>query len=279
MELPSKLLEQMAFNTRPKLEEHLLIVMDKSTYAEYLSQPLQTNNKQFNVAVTFLTSYNGIFNLTDSNNKFFFMKTNTVEDGFVKITIPHGAYEIEALDKELKRIFSGEDHFTEAIYPFRINPKFSTLGSIIEISPQGPIISFMFDDSVRDLLGFNAKTLYEEYNLSNNSVDIISFNKIFIETDAKGMIFKGKRSRIIMTFTVSVSPGYEQVCRFEGGIQWYMMESKDVISNTSFKLKNENNESVSFNGQSISFRLSMKKNLKFNIKNAKNLNKIKITFY
>ena len=47
MELPSKLLEQIAFNTRPKVEEHMLIVMDKSTHEEQLHQLLQTNNKQF----------------------------------------------------------------------------------------------------------------------------------------------------------------------------------------------------------------------------------------
>ena len=39
MELPSKLLEQIAFNTRPKIEEHISIVMDKSTHQEYLHQP------------------------------------------------------------------------------------------------------------------------------------------------------------------------------------------------------------------------------------------------
>ena len=32
MELPSKILEQIAFNTRLKLEEHMLIVLDKSTH-------------------------------------------------------------------------------------------------------------------------------------------------------------------------------------------------------------------------------------------------------
>ena len=95
MELPTKLLEQIAFNTRPKIEEHMLIVMDKSTHEEHLSQPLQTNIKQFKIAVTFLTGYNGIFNLTNSNNMFYFMKSITDEDGFVQITIPPGAYELE----------------------------------------------------------------------------------------------------------------------------------------------------------------------------------------
>ena len=64
MELPSNLLEQIALNTRPKIEEHMLIVMDKSAHKEHLFQPLQTNNEQFKIAVIFLTGYNGIFNVT-----------------------------------------------------------------------------------------------------------------------------------------------------------------------------------------------------------------------
>ena len=91
MELPSKLLEQIAYNTRPKIEEHMLIVMDKSTHEEHLSQPLQTNNKQFKIAVTFLTGYNGIFNVTNANNKVYFTKSISDEDDFVQITISPGA--------------------------------------------------------------------------------------------------------------------------------------------------------------------------------------------
>ena len=71
MELPSKLLEQIALNTRPKIEEHMLIVMDNSTYEEHLAQPLQTNNKEFKIAVTFLSAYNGIFNVTNSKKVLF----------------------------------------------------------------------------------------------------------------------------------------------------------------------------------------------------------------
>ena len=72
------------------------------------------------------------------------------------------------------------------------------------------------------------------------------------------MIFKGRRSRILFNFTMDVDPGYKYIEKISGGIQWYMMESKDVISSICFKLKNENNNLVSFNGQSITFRLSIK---------------------
>ena len=226
---------------------------------EHLSQPLQTNNKQFKIAVTFQSGYNGIFKVTNSNNKFYFKNTISDEDGFVQITIPPGAYETESLNEEFKRIIVDEEQYTEDNYPFKIKPNFSTLGSIIEKSPQGPLISFMFDDSIKDILGFRAITLYEEYNLSNNPVDILSFDKNFLECDiAQGMIFKGRKSNIFHNFTMDVDPGYKYIEKFRGGVQWYMMESKDTISSNCFKLKNENGSLVSFNGQSITFRLPIK---------------------
>ena len=42
MELPSKNLKQIALNTRPKTEEHMLIVMNNSTREEISSQKIQT---------------------------------------------------------------------------------------------------------------------------------------------------------------------------------------------------------------------------------------------
>ena len=257
MELPSKLLEQIAFNTRPKNEEHMLIVMDKSIHEEHLSQPLQTNNKQFKIAVTFPTAYIGTFNVTDKNN--FYFKKQLIEEDFIQITISPGVFEIESLNEELKRIIIDKDYYSENDYPFTIKPKFSTLGSIIQNQPQGPIIGFVFDDTIGDLLGFNETILWEEYNLSPNPVDILSFDNVFIHTDiVQGMIFKGERPGIVHKFTMNVDPGYKYNEKFRGGVEWYMMDTKDFISSINFKLKNENGNLISFNGQSITFRLSIK---------------------
>ena len=259
MELPSKLIEQIAFNTRPKTEELMLVVMDKSTHEEQLSQPLQTDNKQFKIAVTFLTVYNGTFIVTNSNNKFYFVESITDKVGFVQITIPPGAYEIENLNNEIKRIINDEELYTEVDYPFLIKPKFSTLGSIIEISNQGPVHTIVPDDSMRGLLRFNKTAIYEEYNFSPNPVDFLNFDNFFFGCEnSLGRIFRGKRSGVLRILTMDVDPGYKYVEKFRGGVQWYMMETKDFISSMSFKLKNENKELVSFNGQSLTFRLSIK---------------------
>ena len=150
------------------------------------------------------------------------------------------------------------EHYTESNYPFTMKPNFSTLGSIVETSSQRPVITFVPDDSIGDFLGFNKTTIYEEYNLSPNRVGIISFDNIFLECNiAQGMIFRGKRYGVIHNFTREVDPGYKCIEKFRGGVKWYMMQSKDIISSICFKLKNENGILVSFNGQSLTFRLSV----------------------
>ena len=99
------------------------------------------------------------------------------------------------------------------------------------------IVSQIYLDSTRLYYTTN------EYKLSPNLVDILSFDNSFLECDfAKGMIFKGRRSGIIHIWTMTVDPGYKYIEQFAGGITWYMMESKDAISSISFKLKNENNK-------------------------------------
>ena len=154
--------------------------MDKSIHEEHLSQPLQTINKQFKIAVTFITGYNGIFNVTNCYSRFYFKKTIAKEEDYIQITIPIGAYEIKNLKEEINRIIIDKGHYTEENYPFTVRPNLSTLGTIIKLSPQGPIIGFIFEDSIGNLLGFHETILWQDYNLSHNPVDILSFDNIFI---------------------------------------------------------------------------------------------------
>ena len=96
------------------------------------------------------------------------------------------------MNTEIKRIIIDKGHYSENNYPFTIKPNFSTHGSFIEISQTGPTISFVTEDSIRNLFGFDETILYNDYNLSPNPVDILSFD-IFLETDiAQGIIFGGK---------------------------------------------------------------------------------------
>ena len=56
---------------------------------------------------------------------------------------------------------------------------------------------------------------------------------------------------------MDISPAYKYIEKFRGGVQWYMMDTKDFYSSINFKLKNGNNKPVSFIGQSVNFRASI----------------------
>ena len=45
--------------------------------------------------------------------------------------------------------------------------------------------------------------------------------------------------------------------RFRGVVQWQMMEAKDFLTNISWQLRNENENSVSFQKKAITFRISI----------------------
>ena len=116
---------------------------------------------------------------------------------FIRITILRGAYELEFLYDEIRRINIEEGHFTEVDYPFTKKPILSTLRSFVEVSRQESLISFTPNDSIKDFLAFNPQTVYANCNLTPTPVSIFVFDNIFLEADiAQGMIFIRKISRI-----------------------------------------------------------------------------------
>ena len=164
--------------------------------------------------------------LPNKNNKFYFPKSITHKDGFIQLTFPPEAFEIESFTDEIGEIIIEDGHFTEADYLFPIKPKFSTPGSIIEISRKKPLINSLPDDSIRKLLGFNSSTLYENCHLRPNPVDILSLIKSFLECDfAQGSLFKGKKISMTRYFPMDVDPGYKYLEKISGGIQWHLMQS------------------------------------------------------
>ena len=104
MEVRSKLLEKTAFNTRCKIEEHLLNVMKKSTHKGSLFQPLPASIKQFKNAAIFLTVYNIICKATSSNNNFCFT-TAIYDHECSEISISQGVFELESLNVEVKVLY------------------------------------------------------------------------------------------------------------------------------------------------------------------------------
>ena len=183
-----------------------------------------------------MTGFNTTFNITNKNI-LFISTVSIIDDGFSQLTTAPGAYEIESLNNEVKRIIIEEGYFTELVYPFTIQPNFRILGPLIEISSNitGSQIAFTPDESIRDLLGYKPVVIHEGYNLSDLPVEILSSDTNFLDCDtAHGMFFKGKRSGKMHNFTMDIDLGYKYNKKFRGGVQWYMFETTDFISITNF---------------------------------------------
>ena len=75
-----------------------------------------------------------------------------------------GAYERDSLNIEIKRFIIYEVSFNQAFYPLLIKSKFSTLGSIIEISSNNTGSQYVFipGDSIRELLRLKPKVKRED---------------------------------------------------------------------------------------------------------------------
>ena len=99
--------------------------------------------------------------------------------------IPPGTYELERLNKEVKRNIIKESYFVEENYPFLFKPSLSTRGSVSEIKPIfiDTQIVYSPNDNLGDLPGFRSDVLSGKYNLSLNPFEILSIDNIFIETN------------------------------------------------------------------------------------------------
>jgi hypothetical protein len=62
------------------------------------------------------------------------------------------------------------------------------------------------------VLGFKSRVYHAGFNESENIVNILSVNRIFIEVDIiNGSYVDGKLSSVVYSFFPSVSPGYKIV--------------------------------------------------------------------
>ena len=116
MELASKVLVQIAFNTGLKIKESKTSVIEKSTHGEFSPQALHANSRQFKLAVIFLNEYDGFSNVTNENKKPYF--TTSKNDEVFSITnLPPRGYELESSKEELKRTFIESSFFQKKFIP------------------------------------------------------------------------------------------------------------------------------------------------------------------
>jgi hypothetical protein len=236
--------------------------MKEPCYELILNEPIQLFDGKYKLAITSLNVYNSVFNITTDNNNFKY----SIDNGAVwkEIFLTPGAYEITEINNEVKRLMVANGHSsinpsTFHDYYVHITPNFNTQKSIIQINEEYTAIDFNTWNSIGKVLGFLPRVIMQPFNESDNKVNIISFDNIFIHCDiAQGMILNGKRSTIIHGFSFDVSPGFKYVEKFRGGLSYFdVRNSGNSINAIRFDFRNEHGKQISFNGDELTFHLRL----------------------
>jgi hypothetical protein len=211
-------------------------------------------NKKYEAALLSLDTYNSIPNITENINNIF---TYSTDDGITwkTITLNTGAYELQAINNEIKRqiITNGDDKNA-----FNISANISRLTSIVNIENPSYKIDFSAENSIGKVLGFEKVTISHGYNESSNVVNIMQVNSILVNIDIiMGSYVRGSQSPTLYSFYPNVSPGYKIVERPSPSLVYYPLSRHD-ISRMRVWLTDQNGTLIDLRGETVTMRIHVR---------------------
>jgi len=231
---------------------------DTSTdFITKISPPIQLDRtKEYEAAFISLETYNSIPNISSDNNIFKYSNNNG--STWKIITLPTGAYEIEAINNEILRNMiingdSGEDTFY-----INIDANISTQSSIVNITNTNYRVDFSVTNSIGSMLGFDSAILNSGYNISPRPVDIMKVNSIRVNIDdiIEGSYVKGIPGPTIYSFFPRASPGSKVIERPTYPIFYSI--SLYYISYIRLWLSDQNGNPIDLRGESLSVRIALR---------------------
>lgn len=115
-------------------------------------------------------------------------------------------------------------------------------------------VDFRPPNSIRSLLGFRNRVFHAGYNESENIVNILTVNNIFVEVDMiNGNYVNGKLNPVIYSFFSIVSPGYKFV---ENPIHLVSLSlNTHTVDKVTVRLTNQDGKLLNLRGETITIRL------------------------
>ncbi len=259
------LLKQIELNTRRKPQITLEFKMKENKKTFHMDVPISLEDGDYTIGLINMAVYNSIFNITEANNNLRYSKDDGVT--WIDIDIPEGAYEITQINDEIHRQLELNDDVFNDIesngYPIELLANLSTQKSIIELRTAPNINSpFQVDltatNSIASLLGFDPQILTEEYNTSENKVNIITIDKLHLCCDCiEGSILNGQASSILFSFVLDAGPGYKIVK--EPNVILYKKIIKSNLENLYFYLIDDDGNEIDLQGETLTFTTQLLK--------------------
>ena len=223
-----------------------LTLSGTSNYLEATYSPAIELEGNYEIGLILLETFNSIPNITKTNNCFYY---NNGE----KIEIPEGAYELSDISKYIKRILLQKNEEVKFILSGNRNTQQSEIfcSYDIDFSVENP-------NNIGSVLGFNKLLPANTLHISREKISIINVNSVQVISNISGGAYtNNEQSHSIFEFGIDVPPGYRISIAPHKFI--YFPITVRTLTNLSFKLVDQNNNSVNFRNETIVIRVHLRK--------------------
>lgn len=240
-------LEEIADNTRGRIGYQLIVSGVDSKIVTVFEQPIKLDPKrQYELALLNLETYYSFPNITKRNNKLKFRVDG--KSVWKTVTIPVGSYEVHAIGAIIEREVATKD--------ITLTPNLNTLKCVLYIKGTYEV-DFGGEDSLRTVLGFDAKIYKKGTHSSEHSVNILQVNSILVHVDIITSTYQnGKMEPIIYSFFPNVSPG-EKIVAIQKNLI-YAPVTTDTIYRMTTWLTDQDGDKLDLRGETLTVRFHLR---------------------
>ena len=227
---------------KPKFSTTVKIITRDSYHREALNPAIQLEpNKTYKAALTSFSTYNSLKNIyKDKNDKFKYSKDKGAT--WNTITLAPGSYEINSIDKEIKRqigIPLKDDKQLSLGVETTVNRISLTLDDYHQVD-------FNITHSLSDLLGFQKKKYIKGYHIGENLPKITDINSIVVHCNiVEGGYLNGRATNALYSFpSHKVLIGYKIIQ--EPRVLTFFPISQSTIESITIQFTDENLNPIDF---------------------------------
>ena len=247
-------LQKLVEHAEPKPRYNIIVTGSTSKLQTVFSPPLvfAGGSCHYEMALMRLETYYSFPNINGRNNTVHI----SIDKGstWKSIKIPIGCYEIKAINKVLQRLIVDAGGKADKIV---LSPNNNTLKCILNIKDANYQIDFAVENSLRTVLGFNARIYKHGRFESENLVDIMSVNSILVHCDIIGASrVNGIEAPVIANFYPNAAPGDKIVYTPKNLI--YVPITLNVISQMTCWVTDQNGNDLDLRGEELTITFYMK---------------------
>ena len=252
-----ELLEKIAKNTEHKTPFQIIVSDNKSSFnTRFIPKIELDRDKVYEIALVNLETYYSFPNIDETNNIFIYSPDNG--NSWEKIKIPEGSYEIDDINNTIQQEMEKRGHYDSINedYYINISANSNTLKSVLTLEKDYQV-DFNYQNSLAKVLGFTNAKYTEGFHESENVVNILSINSIFINIDIiSGSYVNESTKNTIYSFFPKVSPGYKII---ESPVNLvYLPLTLDTIDRLEVSITDQDDHLLNLRNEKLTIRFHIR---------------------